>query len=264
MPHAGVIDFQLVCNIEWIVFSYLQDDGRHDTEDDVSLAPTSFYPSRPLKREVSLDEDGYPCMLSDKPPSHNGPKPLDASRAAKAMPDEPAQGSVQKSNASVTWTKKPKVSASPEDKHVFACLGHDDAFLDQLTADMVKPHDEEEPASKKLADVVSKPVSVSKAASAAKPRSVAKQAKQGIASECVATKGQNRKLGIVRYHPAQAQSYITHELPNSAGKKTLVVAVSEKQSSDHKAMCYQIYNAILAKNLDKPAAVAMRSRLLSA
>ncbi len=241
------------------------------------MAPTVFYSSRSLKREVSLDENGYPMLLSE-------PR---ESKSESSAPTQTVQcpETVQQTTKGVhmlSWSKKPKLAPSAEDKQALASCGHDAAFFAQLTADVLHPHD----ASDKDEQAVSSPRVASKKqtnvgassctspdGAAAKKQAVSpkagtkakaapKRKASAVDSEFVATKGKNRKLGIVRYNPAQAQSYITREL--SDGKKALVVSVSQSMSSNHKALCFDIYEAILAKNLDKAQALAMRSRLLDA
>ena len=239
------------------------------------MAPTVFYPSRTLKREVSLDDNGYPMLLSEP----REPK------SESSAPTQTVQRPVtvqQTTKAVLSWTKKPKLAPSAEDKQALTSFGHDFAFFDQLNADLLHPHDASDKdekavsspkaASKRHANVgASSSTSPGKAAAqgkaaspkaAAKVKAAPKRKASPVDSEFVATKGNNRKLGIVRYNPAQAQSYITHELTD--GKKTLVVSVSQSMSSNHKALCFDIYKAIVAKNLDKTQALAMRSRLLQA
>ena len=237
------------------------------------MAPTVFYPSRTLKREVSLDDNGYPMLLSEP----REPK------SESSAPTQTVQRPVtvqQTTKAVLSWTKKPKLAPSAEDKQALTSVGHDFAFFDQLNADLLHPHDASDKdekaasspkaASKRQANVGAssspdKAAAQRKAASpkaATKAKAAPKRKASPVDSAFVATKGNNRKLGIVRYNPAQAQSYITHELTD--GKKTLVVSVSQSMSSNHKALCFDIYKAIVAKNLDKTQALAMRSRLLQA
>lgn len=239
------------------------------------MAPTVFYPTRNLKREVSLDENGYPMLLSE-------PR---ESKSESSAPTQAVKRPVtvhQTTKAVLSWTKKPKVGPSAEDKQALTSCGHDSAFFAQLNADLLHPHDASDKdeqavtspkvASKRQANVGAisstspdKAAAKKKAASpkaATKAKAAPKRKASAVDSEFAATKGNTRKLGIVRYNPAQAQSYITHELND--GKKSLVVSVSQSMSSNHRALCFDIYKAIVAKNLDKAQALAMRSRLLAA
>lgn len=248
----------------------LQAEAGDCSDSQASVAATVFYPSRKLNREVSLDENGYPMMLSE---------PM-GSKSESSAPTQTVQrpvGVQQTSKAMLTWSKKPKLAPSAEDRQALMSCGHDSSFFAQLTADLLHPHD----ASDKDEQAVSSPKVASKrqttggASSSTSPEQAAAKQKAAtkanaapkrkvpaVDSEFVATKENTRKLGIVRYNPASAQSYITHQIAD--GKKALVVSVSQSMSSNHKALCFDIFKAIVAKNLDKPQALAMRSRLLKA
>ena len=261
------------------MLAMMQAESGRGEDSDHSLAPTQFYPSRPLKREVSLDENGYPCLLSEARSSADVAEPsVSEARSVKS----PVMASQQTSKAMLTWSKKPKLAVTSEDKHAFQSCGHGPEFLEQLTADALHPQDEEEadmyaavvesfPRRRKTAEPAANPTATPEGeGTQAMPSEASLPRRQAMAKDTasattdnsvyVSTKGSNRKLGTVRYHPATAQSYITHELQE--GKKILVVSVSEKMCTNHKALAHQIFTAILAKNLDKPAAVALRDRLI--
>ena len=234
---------------------------------DPSPAPTKAYPSRDLKREVSLDDDGFPLFLSSVPQTAKTEQP----RPDPVVKTEPASTPVLKrkvevthaSSTAVSWTKKPKACSST-DKFVLEELVHDKAFLDQLTHDVFERDETPAPQVVEIAKAPNKDAAPTspKRVSAPKVKAVAKS-KSKAGAKAGITVGNNKKLGKLKAGLYGSQSYITHQLPGSPSKR-LVVAISAKQTVNHQALCVKLLSAIVTKNMDKAGAIAERQKLLDA
>lgn len=268
----------------------MQAAGEERLSSEPSPAPTQAYSSRSLKRELSVDEHGYPVLLSEhaamtadqqddrEPDGQTERQPvaepvmrlqhLKVGHVPVSQASATAEPPKRLTESVVAWSKKPKISC--EDEFCLQALGHEPAFFDQLTAAVAKrqvPSASAEIDGHELASTAYDP-NHPKDDPAPKPKRAAKAKAKSAASTAgvdvtLPKVGKTKKLGNVKLGLFSAQSYITH-VPVGSSKGKLVVAISKTQSRNHQALCQALFVSLLAKNFDKAAAVAERQLLLAA
>ena len=243
-----------------------------------SPAETVLYTTRKLKVNVSLDEDGFPKMLSTS--SSASKSSSSKSEDIKALSGDSEFAFLAElqamSLASNAGRARLAASTVPEDEEPESGEANEGADAPDVEAAA--------PAKRKLAKpLLETPLpkrrqsteSVAKSANNGNQHGQDEQPnggqcyrRRGVDSvdTCVnignqqdqdqQPKGGDCKMGHVKLTLASKQSYIT------AGKK-LVVAVSEKQSEDHALIARMIFDQMLkGKIANKEDALSLRARLV--
>jgi hypothetical protein len=257
-----------------VLLSLVRMSGHRDEEtqsEAATMAPTVLYSSRRLVRQVSVDSDGYPILLSEGANDSvsatrasnghsSGSKSMDRSSLAASLAAAGNDDFLAELMAmSVTANAGTRLAASADEVAEATPSKGSEAKSVRTPAakrfGFFGPDETPAPKSRKTAAEATSLSPTSKPAAAKKVSAPAASLPEGNRFECAA-------FGVVRLTKATAQSYITVQAVG-AEKKSLLIGIGEKQSVQHQALIIFIWRDVCSGAItDKAGAIARRASLL--